>query len=358
MALRFITVILGAKCPSGKIATLVLILLGLALCRPAHAQCANAGGLYTVTPSQGQAVCIWPTGTGPYGDFPLMPALEIVESDDNDSDCFDYSLTVSFNQANVSNSTYPQSTYGYYESGDLGANDPWIVDWSNNLEPVSGPNTMYEGGIAQVNYEINGDDNGDQGPAFWIAGMNPSLGSSGAVAAMERYFGAPWWYGHVLTQESSNQQFRYGSDAAGLLSGDFYGAPVFGPPDGFGIAQVDASSGANTLSDGDFWDWTQNLFDGINIANDALSPAQTYLQTQINNMNKSVALEGIGPVYPNAFSAGACSFSYPGGGNGAYYNGEWITEYNGGHFATWNGSSWSYRTTYLSNVCSQPSQTI
>ena len=173
MALRFITVILGAKCPSGKIATLVLILLGLALCRPAHAQCANAGGLYTVTPSQGQAVCIWPTGTGPYGDFPLMPALEIVESDDNDSDCFDYSLTVSFNQANVSNSTYPQSTYGYYESGDLGANDPWIVDWSNNLEPVSGPNTMYEGGIAQVNYEINGDDNGDQGPAFWIAGNEP-----------------------------------------------------------------------------------------------------------------------------------------------------------------------------------------
>ena len=133
MALRFITVILGAKCPSGKIATLVLILLGLALCQPAHAQCANAGGLYTVTPSQGQAVCIWPTGTGPYGDFPLMPALEIVESDDNDSDCFDYSLTVSFNQANVSNSTYPQSTYGYYESGDLGANDPWIVGLEQQL---------------------------------------------------------------------------------------------------------------------------------------------------------------------------------------------------------------------------------
>lgn len=340
--------------------------LFVTLCQTGHAQCGSPFS-GDINPTQDQVTCISATGAGPNFISPAMPTIGLFQTDDNTCDTFQYTLTVSFSQQGVSIPTWPQSTFGYYESASgMGANVPWIVDWTLNLDPENGLTGFYEGGVAQETYNINGSGNA-LGTGFWIAGVNPSLGPSGAVAQQMQLDSAPWWFGHALSKESfGGMQFYYGATSASTQSGGtpgsvgvgYFGAPVFGPPDGFGIAQVDGSSGTNTLYDEDFWDWSQNLFDGIGIAYESLPSSQAYLQAQIVAMNKAVGHSIPAPIYPNSFNVGVCQFSYPGSGNGAYYNGEWITEYNGGNFATWNGTFWTYRTTYLNGLCSNTSQTI
>lgn len=355
--------------------------LFVTLSQAGHAQCGSPFS-GTINPTPGQITCISAIGAGPDFISPAMPPIGLFETDDNTCDTFQYTLTVSFSQSGVSDPVWPQGTFGFYQSAaGLEANVPWIVDWTLNLDPENGLTGFYEGGVAQETYNINGAGN-QLGTGFWIAGVNPSLGPSGVVAQQMQLDSAPWWFGHALSTESyGGMQFYYGTTSAstqsggtpGSLGAGYFGAPVFGPPDGFGIAQVDGSSGANTLYDEDFWDWSQNLFDGIEIAYEALSPAQTYLGGQVTDMSIYTSARGLAPIYPAPENySSICSFTYPGSGNSAYYNLEWITDYNGGHWTQWQVSSLSWPIVaplhcdphtgvcalYAYTVCTNPTQTI
>jgi hypothetical protein len=375
----------------GDIARLALVCGALLLCEPALAQCANPDGFTPTYPQDNQITCIWPTGTGINLNAPVMPNLFIVQTDDDSCDTFQYTLTVSFTEplswssSGVPNSGYPLSTYGYYESTSLNANVPWVVDWMSNQSPANGTpanNFGYEGGLAQETYQMNGDGNNWTGPGFWIAGVNPSLDPNGSVAQAMLYSqtatppGAPWWYGHALAIESKTpgvsngtQQFYQGQGAVSastFSAGYYYGAPVYGWPDGFGIAQVDGS--ANPLTDDDFWSWSINLFDGIAIANGPQSRANNFWQDQLELAQNLASSQGkaISTYYPQAFSSTYCSFTATGSGQAGYGNGFWITAYNAGGptynnaFASVNPNTgtWVYNWAYTTAVCNRQTDTI
>lgn len=132
-------------------------------------------------------------------------------------------------------------TAGMYSSGDSSAGGEWQVDWAQNLMD---PDQDYEGGSA-VYTRTPYKDGSPASYAFTISGLNPSLST---LRTFMQTNNAPWWFGHALSQESSNRQFNAAS-----------GNPIFGPPDGFGVAQLDGTSNPGLLRDDDLWAWTEIL---------------------------------------------------------------------------------------------------
>ncbi|MGA2652108.1 MAG: hypothetical protein ABSF28_16365 [Terracidiphilus sp.] len=347
---------------------LSLLVLSTFLCPPAAAQSCAAISNGGIIPAQGQTLCIDPAGSA---NLPVMPPIELVQFDDNTCDTFNYTLSVDFYEQG-SNYLFSgdETTAGYYESpDDLPGGTPWIVDWTENEESgVQGnglPN-FYEGGEAYALEYLN-DDSLVSDVSFWIAGENPSLGTTGSVAQAASSFGAPWWLGHALTIESTSEQFIGGASSVATETYGYYGAPVYGYPDGFGIAQVDGKG--NNLSDDDVWSWEQNLYDGIGIANSFQTPAVNYWNSQLA-LAQALATKNNVPIstyYPSTFTSTYCTFTPTGTGRNAYGTGFWITAYNTGTgnfdnngFASVNPTTgtWAYNWTYASNVCSRASSTM
>jgi len=327
-----------------------------------------------IIPAQGQTLCINAAGSANV-NLPVMPSIELVQFDDNSCDVFNYTLTVGFaEQGPQYLLPGEETTAGYYESGDMPGNTPWIVDWTENeMNGIQGnglPN-YYEGGGAYALAWANGDDLVSN-VSFWIAGVNPTLGTSGQVAQAAQSYGAPWWYGHELTEESSvtkstTQQFLGGANSAETQVYGYYGAPVYGYPDGFGIAQVDGKY--NSLSDSDLWSWEQNLYDGIQILNGFQTPAQNYWNTQWAQWQAWAAHaspQAASQNYPQPLSCGSGNFTATGTGNNQYYNLYWITAYNQGTVGDNNAwgsvdpttGVWVYNSSYATSVCSTPSFTL
>lgn len=359
-----------------KTITLSVLAAATCLCSSAAAQACAAAGNAGIIPVQGQTLCIDPGGSS---GFPVQPPIVLQDFDDNGCDSFEYTLGINFTEQNSRyeffGAGFP-TTAGIYVSDVLPTNVPWIVDWSENeASGIQGgglPN-FYEGGEA-YSYDFVNNDTIDNYTSFWIAGENPSLGPSGQVAQAAQGLGAPWWLGHALAIESSTPQFPAGSqqfiggpNSVGTSVNGYYGAPVFGYPDGFGIGQVDGK--ANPLSDDDIWSWEQNLYDGIGIANAFQSPAASYWNSQLQQIQSLAAANGV-PVsnyYPNTFSSTYCTFSPTGSGNNGYGNGFWITAYNTGTanfnnngFASVDPSTgaWIYNWSYATALCNRASNTM
>lgn len=354
-----------------------LCLLLTVVCCPVDAQsCATLsnGG---IIPVQGQALCISPSGGS--STLPIMPPVELVQFDDNECDTFAYVLGVSFYEQGP-NYLFPgeTTTAGYYSSenqvGDLPGGTPWIVDWTDNEtsgNQGAGLFDYYEGGTGYADAYMNGGLVSDV--QLTIAGVNPSLGTGGQVAQLAQSFGAPWWFGHLLTVESSpskstTQQFFGGANSVGTQMYGYYGAPVYGYPDGFGLAQVDGKW--NPLSDSDVWSWAQNLYDGIQIANGFQATAQNYWpgqwrQWQAWAVNASPQAQA--QNYPQQLTCGSATFTATGTGNNQYYNLFTITAYNQGSITDNNAWAsvnpitgvWTYNTSgYAQTVCSTSSYTL
>jgi hypothetical protein len=246
-------------------------------------------------------------------------------------------------------------SYGLYDVGaGIPGNVTWIVDWSQNLGDVG---NYSEGGNGQLWAFDNGVQTDDF--QFFVYGQNPSFGSITAVLGS---LGAPWWYGHTLTWETlvanppyGNTQFYYSFDPTFT----YIGSPVWGYPDGYGLSQLDGSSGANPLllTDDSLWTWTTNLAYGVQVANQNQTAAYNHFQNQFQQMLSDTAGT---PQYPNPIY-GYCNLTGTSLGSN-YWNADWINKYNGGYWATWTGSGWSYgnstNPTYTINVCNQPSHTI
>ena len=232
-------------------------------------------------------------------------------------------------------------SYGYYDSDLMPVGTQWFVNWSLNLGDVG---EYSEGGNGDLTDLEDGSVATDL--AFNIWGQNPNIGSTGNIATYLNSLNPPWWFGHALTDESSNQQFITGTLTS--PTGEYFGTPVWGTPDGFGLAQVDGVGSPGMLSDNVMWAWTTNLLTGVAIANGKSSTAQTWISNQAAAMQ--LTLQSLNtPIqqYPNYYPtpesySSICSFAYPGSGNGAYWNLEWMTEYNGGHFSRWQASSLSW----------------
>lgn len=312
--------------------------------------CDNSDSMY-----QGGQYCI----SG--GTSPQMPTLTYAGSSGACSS--EYIAELDFAQPGDSDGN--GESYGYYDSGLLPADTQWTVNWSLNQGDVG---EYSEGGNGDL--QDLEDGNSANEFTFQVYGQNPSLDS---IITLLDDFGPPWWYGHTLTWETlaanptgsgygylGNVQF-YGVDQFGPGM-TYTGTPVWGYPDGFGLSQLDGSPGANPslVTDDSLWTWTTNLMYGVQVANQTQSAAYNHFSSQMSLMLADTSSQGLPPNYPNPVG-GYCNFTWNGTGNNAYWNADWINKYNGGYWANWTGSRWSYGNStnpnYTPNVCNQPSYT-
>lgn len=218
----------------------------------------------------------------------------------------------------------------------------------NIYAAIPGPN-LFEGGTAAISID---DDIGDSDTInFIIAGQNPSTTAiRGALLSLN----PPWFFGKLLTQESSNQQFV---GRAGLWN---Y-TPLYGPPDGFGLTQLDGKSpllpdGSQKLSDEVLWNWLDNLTEGVGF----VWTFQSHAYGWISGQTSQAAQAGISAPFEYA-QYGTCQPMYwTGTGQTGIQDAEWMVEYNGGYYAVYNNKlkNWSVYPTYVNAVCNAQSATM
>ncbi len=142
--------------------------------------------------------CIQPTDGS--NNAPVMPLLDYAPDP-----CTVSSINLAVQYSNSIATPFNQ-TAGLYASGDLSAGGDWIVDWTENLIDKD---HQYEGGAAVTVTNYTGNRSATN-YSWTLYGINPSFGS---LTGFMQANNAPWWFGHALSQESSNRQF----DSSGNL---------------------------------------------------------------------------------------------------------------------------------------------
>lgn len=301
--------------------------------------------------ARGQTVVVTSDGTQVFEDStifidnaypPDMPDLEV--SLNGPCAYVDYQINVQ--------SQYPEfmalgTVYGEADCGVVG-----VVDWSA-LPPFLGGSAYLFTDI----YDFTGDLIESGEVDFNIGGINPVPSDVDEEASSD---GAPWFFRNLITQESSYRQF-----CSSGTNCQFAGAPTFGPPNGFGLTQIDNNPSPTA---NDLWDWVINVGDGVTHANGNRSSSISLWDTQLANMRSAT---GTTPNFAGDYYAGPyCSFDSAGPNGdpvGNYYGydeGNWINMYNSGkQWITWSttqwkntGFGWSWSGNYVDNVCSAPPQ--
>jgi hypothetical protein len=322
----------------------LVLAIGGAACSRAQS-CDNVDSIYA-----GGLYCI--AATGVTGNNPQMPVLTYFSNVGNGSTCDTSEYLVELDFAQPGDSYSNGESYGLYDSGPIAANVQWVVDWSQNQGDIG---EYSEGGNGWIDVYENG--NYYDGFDFNVWGQNPTYSS--ITTYLRSGLNPPWWYGHALTKESSNQQFIVGTLTS--PTAEYFGTPLWGYPDGFGLSQLEGSAHPNLLTDDSLWTWTTNLMYGVQVANSTQSAASSHFANQMLLMYSYTSGNGLSPNYPTSIG-GYCNFSWNGTGNNAFWNADWINYYNGGPWETWTGSGWSYgnstNPTYTIQVCNLPSWTI
>lgn len=187
--------------------------------------------------------------------------------------------------------------------------------------------------------------------------------------------GAPWFWGNILAQESSGDQYCAGQAYCKTPFPLVHGTS--NPhTDGIGISQIDGT--ANAVEDGDYWNLQANIGDAINIVNADLNggpdPPSVFWHRQVSQAGSGNPPPSSGP--PNGGTALTyCQFGpTPGGSVHSWEDAEWITSYNGtggvantylpGYYIYWNQThgAWKFNIypdpqqgngSYVGDVCNK-----
>jgi hypothetical protein len=177
----------------------------------------------------------------------------------------------------------------------VAANQPFSVLWSA------------VGGLVGGNAHIGWSYNGVQQPPynFCILGQNPAQSAIQSAAAASPF----WFTNNIAIHETNQSQFCDGTpQTAGApycASGgaDVIGWPIFGPPGGYGVMQLDPPPDPFSV-----WNWSLNVSDGISLlqslagstTSTAGSQAYPFWNRQIYQWNlENVALQQQGqPTFP------------------------------------------------------------
>ncbi|HVB98716.1 MAG TPA: hypothetical protein VNJ12_05200 [Candidatus Dormibacteraeota bacterium] len=252
------------------------------------------------------------------------------------------------------------------------------------------------GGTATVTAQPLNSQSADDGPAatltFYILGTNDTEANVHAYYESEINthpnfinLGMPWFCGQVLTVESGAKQFCTGpSDGngnCGKYSPNIVGMPIFGPPDGNGISQVDGTEwgyyGTNSASP--WWNWQDNINDGLDIlvfwqqgSCDSGTCGYNEWDDAVYDMCKAQPGGVASGGYQAGDAAGTascsaplavpsgnaattdCGMNYPQGSSPhSLKDAEWVVRYNGecnGPYIKWNSSTDAWQVDYPSSA--------
>jgi hypothetical protein len=194
---------------------------------------------------------------------PLMPQYEIMQvhlkNYDGGEVNYSWDITVKYNR--------PDGGYteGVYKGTGKGNNSDVIIlpiNWAPNI--IRGGDLIMLHVKAQTT-EFVKEKTTERSP-FTVFGLNPTKASVKAMLTLEQQVIAYWESGRTFHQFLSD-----------------YEVPVFGPPHGFGIMQLDPPS-----NDEQIWNWQANVNEGIvryNQKSGWASDYHIYLQTGDRNRN-------------------------------------------------------------------------
>jgi hypothetical protein len=260
---------------------LTIIVLGIASGTRGQTLVVTSGGQ---TVNQGNTLSI--------NTIPNMPNLVLSVSGGTSCDTVSYSVYVEYiDQAGyATSSTYSAQNY----PGDAQV----TIDWFGVLE----------GGNATITWGFDGVN--EPSFSFFINGSNASSG------AVDAYISSgPWFIRNLVAAESSYKQY------------DVYGYPLWGTPDGIGLMQLEPPYRASL--DQDYWGWSTNVADGLNLLNGKQSAAYSHWTTQIN----FAQMDG-GPNPPALYGT-YCAFQQPQNGGDYYGDADWIHYYNSNYYTQW-----------------------
>lgn len=210
-------------------------------------------------------------------------------------------LNVTWNlQVSYTGPDSPPTTYSYnVPNTAVAASTAFTIPWNNT----------YIGGQSTLTYTYLTPT--QQTFKFCINGMNPAVST-----VMSALGTSPWYIDDIAYIESGHTYAQFRAN----------GNPVFGAPHGFGIMQLDPPR-----SQGDLFEWTQNVTDGIAKVDNAASYGLGFWNRQVAQYTAWAQAHNNLPVPPGNDSEGTtCVFSYtPSGGEYPFSDAISIKVYNG-----------------------------
>lgn len=271
----------------------------------------------------------------------------------------------------VSGVTERDSTF-YYPSSSTYLSVP--IANSINISALLG--SSYRGGTATLYYRLDTDAT-VQSRTFYIRGHNPSKTAVyDYVSAALPDSLAPWFYKKMMVHESGSQtgSLMKQFNAEGTLNPSWTSSvsmPNWGPPDGWGITQVDLSTSNQSIPEQGLWNWKYNVRKGLGMLNANLNRTSSvaagrgarqfwqqqvdaYIRYNSDNPGHQVAITP-STTYNNI------TFSYnPTTGQKSYRDAIWIKRYNGAsprHFLVWQNGHWLFSESnnsglyYVRSIC-------
>jgi hypothetical protein len=160
----------------------------------------------------------------------------------------------------------------------LPLDQPWLL-----------PVDAFFGGDVTLSATIDGYTT--QTTLFHIRGQNPE--PSFAKQFIIDHAGAHR-FAWAIVQHESRRGIRIYNQF--LSSVNRSGEPVFGPPDGWGMCQIDSARGSPVETD-EVWDWKTNVLSGIEVMDESREKAQAYFDF----LREKFLPEGIWEEPPNDF---------------------------------------------------------
>jgi hypothetical protein len=203
--------------------------------------------------------------------------------------------------------------------------------------------------------------------SFYVWGANPAYSSNQNKTMIDNALvqnGAPPWYAaQILVMESNQTEWQFFNT----------GRPVWGKPDGIGVMQIEREyQGQDFTSQAPYWDFVQNIFDGLAIIGADESWASQFWESQLSqacsSANGTWSGSKCNAAIPAVSSSFVCTngpggvsepFAYPAsGGKISMVEGLAIQHYNGGIFIYWSAGSWGWFAShadpnYVPGVCNE-----
>lgn len=196
---------------------------------------------------------------------PTMPALaaRLVASNGQQlTGTVTWQLRILFDQQTATSTIHHTGYFPPFSPIQLPGSQTWDIS-----SHFGAPGSLIRGGQAFIDWSYN---NGPQQQfPFCIRGMNPAEAT--VLSELQQYL-APWFLKNIFYHETRMAQFC----EAGVMDVEYclasnnnWGMPVFGPPGGYGLGQLDPPPGLDAI-----WNWKSNVAASISLLESKQGPPQ------------------------------------------------------------------------------------
>jgi hypothetical protein len=188
---------------------------------------------------------------------PKMPAIKVKAVGTTDKEV-EFCLQIRYQRdgSNISNVRNDISSYPSNGWKKVKMNEEWVVDFGQE----------HRGGTA---YLMCRDGDKTDTTRFYIRGSNPTETQIKDYMRQKSYLSEYWFIVRMTRQESSMRQFgSTGNYRTAKLTGTTQGKgePLYGPPRGFGLKQLDNwGTPKQYASSQHLWNWKENVDGGVEV---------------------------------------------------------------------------------------------